>query len=113
MANEVEVLKADQIEDPEEENLVIQFKKPYTFEGKVYTEIDLSGMEDLTGADMIAVNKLMSRNSPGIQILPEVSAEYAAYFVARATKQPIEFFTGMPPRELMKVKNRVMGFLFA
>lgn len=37
MANEVEVLKADQIEDPEEESLVIQFKKPYTFEGKVYT----------------------------------------------------------------------------
>ena len=36
MANEVEVLKADQIEDPEEESLVIQFKKPYTFEGKVY-----------------------------------------------------------------------------
>ena len=113
MANEVEVLKADQIEDPEEESLVIQFKKPYTFEGKVYTEIDLSWMEDLTGADMIAVNKLMSRNSPGIQIMPEVSAEYAAYFAARAAKQPIEFFTGMPPRELMKVKNRVMGFLFA
>jgi len=101
-----------QIEDPEEESLVIKFKKPYIFEGKSYTEIDLSGMDDLTGADMIAVNKIMKRVSPGIDVMPEVSVEYAAYFASRAAKQPVEFFTGMPPREMMKVKNRVMGFLF-
>lgn len=96
----------------EEATMVVKFKKPYRFEGKEYTEIDLSGMEDLTGADMIAINKIMSRSSAGIDVMPEVSVEYACHFAARAAKQPIEFFMQLPPRELMKVKNRVMGFLF-
>lgn len=99
-------------EEIEERSMVIKFKKPYHFEGKEYTELDLSGMDDLTGADMIAVNKLMQRNSAGIDVMPEVSVEYAFYFAARAAKLPVEFFTNLPPKESMKVKNRVMGFLF-
>ena len=98
--------------DVEETNMVIKFKKPYTFERKEYKEIDLSGMEDLTGADMIAINKIMQRTAAGIDVMPEVSAEYACHFAARAAKLPVEFFLNLPPRELMKVKNRVMGFLF-
>ena len=99
-------------EELEERSMVIKFKKPYRFEGKEYTELDLSGLDDLTGADMIAVNKIMQRSSGGIDVMPEVSVEYAFYFAARATKLPVEFFTNLPPRESMKVKNRVMGFLF-
>ena len=95
-----------------EDSLVIKFKKPYRFEGKEYTELDLSGMEDMTGADMIAVNKIMQRTSAGIDVMPEVSVEYAFYFAARAAKLPVEFFKNLPPKESMKVKNRVMGFLF-
>lgn len=96
----------------EVESLLIKFKKPYVFERKEYTEIDLSGLEDLNAADMIAVNKIMSRTSAGIDVMPEVSLEYACIFASKATKQPIEFFTNLPPKEAMKVKNRVMGFLF-
>ena len=103
---------AASVEENEEVSMVIKFKKPYYFEGKEYTEIDLSGMEDLTGTDMIAINKIMSRSSAGIDVMPEVSVEYACHFAARAAKQPVEFFTNLPPKELMKVKNRVMGFLF-
>ena len=32
----------------EEESLVLKFRKPYKFEGQEYTEVDLSGMEDMT-----------------------------------------------------------------
>lgn len=96
----------------EDLNMVIKFRQPYRFEGKEYTELDLSGMEDMTGADMIAVNKIMQRSAAGIDVMPEVSVEYAFYFAARAAKLPVEFFHGLPPKESMKVKNRVMGFLF-
>lgn len=98
----------------EEVSMVITFKKPYKFEGKEYTEIDLSGLDDLQASDMIAVNKYMQRTSGGgsIDVMPEVSMEYACVFASKAAKLPIEFFTGLPPREAMKVKNRVMGFLF-
>lgn len=100
------------VEENEEESMVIKFKKPYYFEGKEYAELDLSGMEDLQASDMIAVNKYMQRTSAGIDVMPEVSLEYACVLASKAAKLPIEFFTSLPPREAMKVKNRVMGFLF-
>lgn len=96
----------------EEESLIVKFKKPYTFERKEYTEIDLSGMEDLTGADMIRIEKRYNRNNAGINVMPEVSEEYAILFAAEASGQPVEFFEHLPGREVIKVKNRVMSFLF-
>lgn len=96
----------------EEESMVIVFKKPYVFERVEYKEIDLSCMEDLQASDMIAVNKLIKRTSAGIDVMPEVSLEYACNIAAKATQKPIEFFLQLPPREAMRVKNKVLGFLF-
>ena len=95
-----------------EESLVIKFGKPYLFDRREYTEIDLSGMENLTGDDMVAINRNMARSLSGSAAVPEVSVEYACYFAGRAAKLPVEFFTGLPAREVLKVKNRVVGFLF-
>ncbi len=97
----------------EDERFVIKLTRPYEFERKVYTEIDLTGMEELTGTDMIAINKIMQRTTGAdLDVMPEVSVEYACYFAARAAKLPVEFFFQLPPNILMKVKNRVIGFLF-
>ncbi len=98
--------------EDEEESLVIKLKKPYRFDGKEYTEIDLSGLEELTAADMIALENQYDRKSPGINVMPEVKVGYAVMMAARAAKLPVEFFNGLPPKDAMKVKNRVMGFLF-
>lgn len=99
-------------EGGEEESLVIKLRKPYLFEKKEYTEIDLSDLENLTAADMITIEKQYDRNSPGINVMPEVKVGYAMMMAARAAKLPVEFFNGLPPKDAMKVKNRVMGFLF-
>lgn len=96
----------------DELNMVIKFKKPYFFEKKEYTEIDLSSIEDVTGEDMIAIDNLMKRTSVGINVMPEVSMEYALYMAARVTRLPVEFYLGLPTKEAMKVKTRVLGFLF-
>lgn len=98
--------------DDGEGNLVIRLKKPYLFEGKEYTEIDLTGMDDMTAADMIALEKQYDKRNPGINAVPEVKISYAMMMAARVTRLPVEFFNGLPQREAMKVKNRVMGFLF-
>ena len=37
--------------DGEEASLIIKFRKPYVFEGKKYTEVDLTAMEDTTAED--------------------------------------------------------------
>ena len=94
------------------ERFVIKLARPYEFEHKVYTEIDLSGMEELTGTDMIAINKIMQRTAGDMGVMPEVSIEYACYFAARAAKLPVEFFLQLTPNVMLKVKSRVIGFLF-
>lgn len=108
----VENTASAETEEKDDVSMVIKFKKPYVFEKKEYTELDLSCLEDLQASDMIATNKYMQRTSAGIDVMPEVSLEYACVLASKATKLPIEFFTSLPPREAMKVKNRVMGFLF-
>lgn len=102
---------ATEAEANEKESLVIKFAKPYRFEGKEYTEIDLEALADLTGADLIAVDKLMSRDGISIEVMPEVKINYACNLAAKALKLPVEFFEGLPAKEAIKVKNRVMGFL--
>lgn len=103
----------DPREDDEEESPVIRFKKPYLFEGKEYTEVDLSGLEDMTSEDLIAVEKQYDRNNKGFgSVTPEMKTEYAMIMAARAAKQPVEFFYGLPANEGRKVKSKVMGFLY-
>lgn len=97
--------------DEEESTLVIQFKKPYRFEGKEYTEVDLSELETMTAADLTAVETQYGKRHPG-STMPELKTEYAIMMAARAAKQPVEFFYGLPMREALKVKNRITVFLF-
>ena len=86
---------------------VLTFGKPYTFEEETVESIDLSGIEDITAADMIAAQK-----GGAVEALPEMSLQYACVIAARVTKKPIEFFTGLPAREAIKLKNIVTGFIF-
>ena len=44
-----------------ENEYTVVFNKPYTFEGETYDKIDLSGLDNLTAADMIAANKILDR----------------------------------------------------
>lgn len=88
----VSVGESKEEDDEDDENPIIKLKKPYKFEGVEYTEIDLSGMDELTANDMIAINRIMNRTNPGVDVMPEVSMEYAMNFACKATKLPIEFF---------------------
>ncbi|WP_167955132.1 phage tail assembly protein [Anaerosporobacter faecicola] len=107
VTEDTEVVEAELVDD----NMIMTFKKPYTFEGKEYREIDLSGLDNLTGKDMIAAQKVLDRNG-SFSFIPEMSLQYACVLASRATKLPIEFFEGMHPRESIRLKNKVTGFLY-
>ena len=81
-------------------------------EGKDYTEVDLSGMDDLSAEDMIAADRYLTR-SGSFSVMPEMTLEYACFIATRAAKQPIEFFRGLPPKDALKVKNRVTSFFYS
>lgn len=97
--------------ETEENEFVIEFTKPYSFEGTVYNKIDLSGLNEITGADMIKVNKIMQKSGT-IDVIPEMSMEYACRISSLACKLPYEFFLGLSPKDVIKVKNRVTSFFY-
>lgn len=95
-------------EDQELDTLV-RFSQPYSFEGETYTEIDLSGLETVTAGDVIKVNNLLKST---LNPLPEMTMQFACHMAARVSHKPVEFFTRLPARDGMKVKNVVTGFIF-
>lgn len=94
-----------------EATTLVKFSKPYKFEGQTYSEIDLSGMDSLTAEDMIAAEKNLMRTGV-FSPLPEMTVEYVQFIAARASGQPVEFFKGLPPKDAIKVKNRVTSFFY-
>ena len=95
----------------DQEDLVLRFKKPYSFEGETYTEVDLSGLEDLSAADLCKVGKMVKKID-GVDPIAEMSLPYAIFMAARVTGKPLEFFQQLPAREAIKLKTLVAGFLF-
>lgn len=98
-------------EQEEENKYLIKFRKPFIWEDNTYTEIDMSGLEDLSAKDMIQAQRTMER-SGSINVLSEMSLEYACIFASKATKMPVEFFQALPPKEAIKVKNKVTNFFY-
>lgn len=95
----------------DQEDLVLRFQKPYSFEGETFTEVDLSGLEDLSAADLCKVGKMVKKID-GVDPIAEMSLPYAIFMAARVTGKPLEFFQQLPAREAIKLKNLVAGFLY-
>lgn len=98
--------------DETDDSMVIRFKKPYVFEKNTYTEIDLNGLNDINTNDLISVASQVRRAYGMHGASPEVTMEYACTLAARASQLPVEFFLQLPACEGIKIKNRVINFLF-
>lgn len=100
-------------EDTEPEDLVLRFGKPYKFGGQEYTEVDLSGLEDVTAGVLENVGKIAAKKNPGMNpALQEMSMTFCTYLAQRVAKLPLEFFTGLPAKEAIKLKTLVTNFLY-
>ena len=92
--------------------LIVKLSKTYNFEGEQISEIDFSGLEDVTAKTMIKANKVLTA-SGDVQIMPESSLHYALIIAAECTKYPIEFYERLRPKDATKIKNTVTGFFYA
>ena len=105
--------RAEGGEDTEPEDLVLRFGKPYKFGGQEYTEVDLSGLEDVTAGVLENVGKIATKKNPGMNpALQEMSLTFCTYLAQRVAKLPLEFFTGLPAKEAIKLKTLVTNFLY-
>ena len=104
---------AEDGEDTEPEDLILRFAKPYKFGGQEYTEVDLSGLEDVTAGVLESVGKITAKKNPGMNpALQEMSLTFCTYLAQRVAKLPLEFFTGLPAKEAIKLKTLVTNFLY-
>lgn len=104
---------AEDGENAEPEDLILRFGKPYKFGGVEYTEVDLSGLEDVTAGVLENVGKIVSKKAPGMNpALQEMSLTFCTYLAQRVAKLPIEFFNGLPAKEAIKLKAMVTNFLY-
>ena len=88
------------------ENHVMQLEEPYHFKGQTYTEVDLNGIADLNSMNESEAENRLAR--AGFMVT-ETSFNYlfACILASMATGLPEEFFTGLPLREVLKLKNAV------
>ena len=56
--------------EEQEESLILKFRRPYPFEGQEYTELDLSGLENVTAGTLENIGKIMAKKSPGLNLPP-------------------------------------------
>ncbi|WP_437831771.1 phage tail assembly protein [Niallia taxi] len=91
---------------------IVKFNKPFLFDGETFTQIDVSGVENLTGQDLDdAENMLLRVNKPSM--VPEMSMTYLFFLASKATGKPQEFFFQLPAKDSLKVKRTVTSFLNA
>lgn len=85
--------------------------KPYEFEGETFTEVDMQGICDLRGKDLVRIDKIfVSRgNNPAMTGL---TLEYAELVANEVTGKPVEFFENLPSRDAIKLKNFVTHFFY-
>ena len=109
MAEVTESKQTEQVIDDAEN--IVKLSKTYDFEGKKVSQIDFSGLENITADDMIRANKVLA-TSGTVSILPENDLHYTLIIAAGATGYPIEFFKSLKPKDAIRVKNTVTSFFY-
>lgn len=97
--------------DAEENSSIVKLSRTYHFEDQDISELDFSGLENITVANMIKANKALS-GSGNFSVLPETDLQYTLSIATDVTGLPIEFFKKLKPRDGIRVKNKVTSFLF-
>ena len=70
----------------------IELARPYKFDDKEYTELDLSGLDGLTIKDaVLIIKKLYNEGELAAMITPETATAYTDALAAAATKLTKEY----------------------
>ena len=89
-----------------ENDKIIMLSREYNFEGKKYTELDLSGLDDLTVNDLTVAQRLMTAKNE-YSVMPETSLTYCLSLAASATQLPIEFFQQLKAKDAVTIRTKV------
>lgn len=94
-------------------SMKLVLESPFNFEGEEIKEIDLSGLFDLTIADLTSVDNEMRRYGVDVTATSGVSRIYAALVASKANKKPYEWLLNMKGRDSVRLMNMVHAFFYA
>ncbi|CAH8247458.1 phage tail assembly protein [Paenibacillus melissococcoides] len=91
---------------------VYKLKKPVTFEGKEYTELNLD-FDSLTGRDLINAERQYVRSAQGNELanLKEIMKEMQVYIAAFAAKCPPELILSLGIKDVAEITRLVQVFI--
>lgn len=92
--------------------LKIDLADPFLFDGEKIKSIDLSGLFELTAADMAAIDRQMQSMGHSYA-RPEVTGIYAMLVTARINHKPWEFCNKMKARDFIRLRETVRAFFYA
>lgn len=87
-----------------------KLQKPFTFEGKTYTEFPFD-LEALTGEDLISCERLMNTITNEFVLAKSISMVFQLTIASRAAKVPPEVLQALPAKEFSRMMQRVQNFL--
>ncbi len=91
---------------------IFKLKKSVVFEGNEYTQIDLSGLEELSGEEYGSLLK-QAENLDGADMVPEKSLTFAYLAAAKVTGLPYDFFKKLGAKDTCRLRYAVSSFFLS
>ncbi len=89
-----------------------KFKKPFLWQGKEYTTMHFD-FEDLTGGDMIAIEKELAITEGVTVITPTMSGPFLMAMSAKAAGIGYDMMLAMPIFEANRIRAKARNFLLS
>ncbi len=93
-------------------DLKLKLGDPFMFDDIEVSEIDLSGLVELSASDMCAIDRQMSAMGYSYA-RPEVTGQYAVLVAARVNKKPWEYCNNMKARDYIRLRETIRAFFYA
>lgn len=110
-ANEIVEVKKGGVSVTVDKDKIITLSRTYHFEEEDISQLDFSGLEDITADNMIKANRIATAAGTAA-LVPEQDLYHTLLIGAEVTGLPIEFFKQLKPRDAIKVKNMVTTFFY-
>lgn len=87
-------------------------KMPITFDGVRYAEFDLSGLDDLTGADYASLLQ-QAEKIDGETLVPEKTITFTCLAAAKVTGLPYDLFCALKAKDAARLRYEVGKYFLA
>jgi hypothetical protein len=98
--------------DKADSKYIIKLSRAYQDDDETVTELDMSGIEELTGRDIKKAQAIMTRHG-NIATVLETNVEFLQLMAAAACGKEVEFIEELNAKDTTRVKNWVSGYFLS